>query len=294
MKKFNRYKVNCSELPDLMSKEQGNNPPTENDLSEFLKIIQKDMVDITERQKSLLLDVVSKTVNFDNNSLSATTKKSLYTHYAYSQYKVGKISLSGEKPLQFDKGEVAEPDAIKLLSKLDNKEYSKNTILYSNNFFKGIPDIVVTENNKIVGVKDIKVPIDFPSFLERVDGDCLRDDSWEMRAYLDILDLRYGEICYCLVNMPDQYKDKRLSEHRDRMILQCYTPEHIKRRLKQIEKSMLYDYIPDELKVRRFMVERKGYFTKQAHSRVRLLRQKLLQLHNKFTNPVILSEITEP
>jgi hypothetical protein len=269
-----------------MSKEQGNNPPTENELNEFYKILQKDMVDITERQKNLIDDVISRTVRHDTYGFSGSIKNSIYAHYAYSQYKVGKVSLSSEKPLQLDKGEVAEPDAIKLLSKIDGAEYKKNEKLFSNNYFKGVPDIIITENDKIVGVKDVKVAVDLPSFLERVDGDCLKDDAWEMRGYLDVLGIKSGEICYCLVNMPDQYKEKRLLEHHNRMILSGYTKEHIKKKLKQIEKSMIYDYIPDELKVRRFVVERKGYFTTQAHGRVKLLRDRLNKLHDKFTNPL--------
>jgi hypothetical protein len=290
MAKFSRYKVNCSEISDLMGREQGNNPPTEKDLTEFLKIIQKDMVDISVNQKNLLLEVVKKTVDYDNYSLSASVKKSIYSHYAYSQYKVNKVSLSSEKPLQLDKGEIAEPDAIKLISSLDSKEYIKNTRLFNNKYFKGIPDIVLYDGDEIIGVKDVKVAIDFPSFLERIDGDCLKDDAWEMRGYLDILGLKQGEICYCLVNMPEQFKKKRLTESRDRYILQGYTPEHIRRKLRQIEKSMVYDYIPEELRVRRFIVERKGFFTKQAHGRVVTLRKRLEQLHEKFTNPVTLSQ----
>lgn len=273
-----------------MSREQGNNPPTENDMNEFLKIIQKDMVDITERQRATVLEIVSKAVNYDNYSLSATSKKSIYQHYAYSQYGISKVSLTSDKPLQLDKGEVAEPDAIKLLSSIDGVEYVKNTTLYSNRFFKGIPDIVLFNGDKIVGVKDVKVPLDFISFLERVDGDLLKDDAWEMRGYLDILDLKEGEVCYCLVDMPDQYKDKRLAEHQDRMLLQGFTKEHIRRRIRQISKSMMYDYIPDEFRIRKFPVHRKPYFTAQAHRKVKVLRAKLAQLHDKFTNAVPLLE----
>lgn len=293
MKKFNRYKVNASELPDLMTKEQGNTPPTQKETEEFFKIIQKDMVDITERQKGIIMDVISKTANYDYNSFSGTMKKLMYKHYAYSQYKISKVSVSSEKPMQLDKGEISEPAAIKLLSLADGVEYKKNDKLFSNQFFKGVPDIVVYENEKIVGVKDIKAPLDFIEYLERVDGDLLKDDAWEMRAYLDILDLRSGEICYCLVNMPDELKDKRLSEHTDRLTLKGYTVDHVKKIVKQIERSMGYDYIPDNLKIRRFTVERKSWFTKQAHASVKLLRQKMNRLHDKFTNTVTLVEIPE-
>lgn len=294
MKRFSTYKVNASDLSDLMSYEHGNDPATDDDFKEMLRISDKSMVDITEKQKSTIHQIVKQISSYDNNSLSSTTKKSIYQHYAYSQYKAGKVSQSGDKPLTLDKGEIAEPDAVKLLSTLDGVEYSKNTEVFQNKFFKGIPDILIkNENSNIVGVKEIKIPIDLPSYLERVDGDCLKDDAWELRAYLDILGISEGEICYCLVNLPEKNRKKKLDENKERMELSGYNTDYIKKRLKQIERSMIYDYIPNELKVTRFTVTRKNYFTSQAHKRVKLLRQRLTQLHEKFTNPLTLVEIPE-
>lgn len=285
-KKYYRYKVNASDVSDLMSAEQGNSPVSESDFEKFLSAVQKNMVDITELQKKLIRDVVYKTANYDSNSISLSIRKSIYEYYAYSRYGAGKVSLTGDKPIQFDKGEVAEPDAIQLLSRIDGVRYQKNETLHSNKFFKGIPDILIMEGEKIVGVKDIKVPLDLPSFLERVDGDYLKDDAWEMRAYLDILGLQKGEICYCLVNLPPAYRKRRLDEHRIRMELLGYEQTRIKRRLKQIEKSMVYDYIPEEFRVRRFTVERKSWFTTQMRKRVSVIRDRLQLLHEKFENPV--------
>lgn len=293
-KKFNRYKVNASDVPDLMSNEQGNKPATSEDFQNFLKIAEKQMVDITEKQKNTIHEIITQAVTYDNYSLSATIKKSIYQHYAYSQYKAGKVSGLGEKPLSLDKGEVAEPEAIKLLSSLDGVEYTKNEELFKSPFFKGIPDVIVRDDKqKIIGIKDIKIPIDLPSFLERVDGDYLKDDAWEMRAYLDILGLQEGEICYCLVDLPESNRKKRLEEHKIRMELKGYSPNHIKKMLKQIEHSMVYDYIPQELRVRRFPVMRKGYFTNQMRKRVKVLRDRLAKLHDKFINPLTLVEIPE-
>ena len=283
-KRFSRYQVNASQLPELMSREHGNIPPTEKDLDEFLRILSKDMIDITERQKSLLQQFVTKTLNYDNYSLSGTIKKALYQHYSYIRYGIGKVSLGSAIPAQLEKGEVAEPAAIELLSKVDGIQYTKNVDLYHSTFFKGIPDIVLKEGDKVVGVKDVKVSFDLPSFLERVDGDSLKDDRWEMIAYMDILNLKEGELCYCLVNMPDRMKEHKLKEYRERLVLLGISSDHIRRRLKTVEKSMIYDFLPPEKRIRRFTVARKGYFTTQARNRVRLVRELLGKLHDKFEN----------
>lgn len=285
--------MNCSELPELMSREQGNTPPSEKDLEEFLHILEKDMIDVTERQKYLLQQFVTKTVNYDRFSLSTTTRKALYRHYTYIMYGIGKVSLENKMPMQLEKGEIAEPSAIQLLSQVDGVEYKKNEKMFESPFFKGIPDIILEEGGKIIGVKDVKVSFDMPSFLERVDGDSVKDDRWEMVAYMDILGLKEGEICYCLVNMPDKMKEQKLRDYESRLTMLGIERDHIRKRLRRIEKSMVYDFIPAEKRVKRFTVQRKGYFTTQARNRVKLVRGLLSELHNKFENPLILPEIEE-
>lgn len=292
-KRFSRYKVNCSELPELMSREQGNNPPSEKDLDEFLGILEKNMIDVTERQKWLLQQFVTRTVNYDRFGLSSTVRKAIYRHYTYVMYGIGKVSLDNKMPMQLEKGEIAEPAAIKLLSQVDGVEYKKNERLFENPFFKGIPDIIQEENGKIIGVKDVKVSFDLPSFLERVDGDSVKDDRWEMVAYMDVLGLKEGEVCYCLVNMPDQMKEQKIKDYESRLISLGIEKENIRKRLKRIEKSMVYDFLPPEKRVKRFTVHRKGHFTGQARGRVKLVRQVLSKLYDKFEKSVILPEIEE-
>lgn len=281
-KKFDRYKVNCSWVPSLMAREQGVNPPTEKQFSDFLSILQKDIKDITVPMQEKLQRFVIKTVEYNDYPISIGFKRSLYEQYAYAMYGVNRVSNTRFVPLRLEKGEVAEPAAIALLSKIDGVEYVKNEKIFTNKYFKGIPDIVLEENGQIIGVKDTKVSFDLPTFLERVDNDSLKDDRWQMMAYMDVLGLKEGEIVYCLVDMPEQIKELRLREHEERMIDIGISKEHIKNRLKQIRNSMEYDYIPDELKIKRFKVERKPWFIRQIRDRVRLVRKELYDLDLKF------------
>lgn len=265
-----------------MAREQGVNPPTEKQFSDFLSILQKDIKDITVPMQEKLQRFVIKTVEYNDYPISIGFKRSLYEQYAYAMYGVNRVSNTRFVPLRLEKGEVAEPAAIALLSKIDGVEYVKNEKIFTNKYFKGIPDIVLEENGQIIGVKDTKVSFDLPTFLERVDNDSLKDDRWQMMAYMDVLGLKEGEIVYCLVDMPEQIKELRLREHEERMIDIGISKEHIKNRLKQIRNSMEYDYIPDELKIKRFKVERKPWFIRQIRDRVRLVRKELYDLDLKF------------
>lgn len=294
MKKYTRYKVNASEVVELMSREQGVTQPTPDDLAEFLKILNKQEVDITDNQIDKLQKFVLRTTSYDNYPLSATARKAIYKHYAYIEYGLSKVSNGGATSIQLEKGSMGEPAAIELLNKLDNANYTKNEKLYSNQYFKGKPDIVIMEGEKVVGIKEIKIPIDLPSFLEVFDTDAHRDDRWEVLAYLDIFRLPEAELCYCLVNMPDSIKELRIKENEERLLRMGVDSAQVKKRLKQIEASMCYDMIPDDKRVVRFRITRKGYFTSNMHKRVKVLRQRLAQLHDSFQKSLILEEIIEP
>lgn len=274
----------------------GNNPPSESQTEEFFRILQKDLVDITDSQKIKLQSFVTQTVNYNPNTLSLSVRKLLFKHYAYLEYGAFKISNGGDSIIQLEKGEVAEPDAIRLLSKLDGVEYVKNDEKFTNRYFKGVPDIVLRENNEIVGVKEIKIPLDLPSYLERYYSDePLQDDKWELLAYMDVLGLKEGEICYCLVDMPDEIRDTRLEQYKQKLKALGVKGYTAGRKVKQLEIAMRYDYFPEEKKVKRFTLQRKGYFTKQAHERVKLVRKMLNRLHEKIqNNGVALPEIAEP
>jgi hypothetical protein len=292
--KYSRYKVNCSEVVDLMSREQGVSQPSDNELIDFLKILDKKEVDITDKQIDTLQKFVLRTTTYDNYSLSASARKAIYKHYSYSEYGLSKVSNGGTNAIQLEKGSMGEPSAIELLNKLDNANYTKNEKTFSNRYFKGKPDILIMEGEKVVGIKEVKIPIDLPSFLEVFDTDAYRDDRWQVLAYLDIFDLKEAELCYCLVNMPPTIKQLRLQENEERLLRMGVAKDQISKRLKQIAASMEYDSIPEDKRVVRFKITRKSYFTKQMHQRVKVLRERMAKLHESFQKSLILDETAEP
>ena len=125
-KKYSRYKVNASEVVELMSREQGVSKPSDEDLQEFFKILEKKEVDITDSQIDKLQKYVLRTTSYDSYPLSKTARKAIYKHYAYAEYGMSKVSNGGTTAIQLEKGSMGEPAAIELLNKLDNANYTKN------------------------------------------------------------------------------------------------------------------------------------------------------------------------
>lgn len=284
---ISKLKINCASISPLISRPKGNNPPTEKEWKEFFQYVSREYCDITERQKFITREIVSKAIDYDPEKLSDTVRAELCKIYSYEVYGKSALNAGGTKPFTLDKGNLAEPDAIKLLSRLDGVEYVKNQRLISNRWFKGIPDILIGKYKKYVtAVKEIKTSYDLPAFLSLLNKPCESDNIWQMTGYLDILQLDEGEICHCLVNMPESMikdEEKRVADRCQKLNLE---EAEVEKRLFQLKASMVYDEIPEELRVVRFTVTKDKVRIRMAHDRVKLARVWLKELHESFQKSI--------
>lgn len=280
-----RIKINCSSIGSLMSRQKGNYPPTEKEMKECFGYLSREFEELSERQRYIAREILTKTIQYDPDGISETTKKEICEIYAYEVYGKSALNGGGTKPLTLTKGILAEDESIKLLSRVDGVEYRKNSRLVANRYLKGVPDIVIGQYRKyITGVKDIKTSFDLPEFLSLVGAPPKRDHVWQMMGYLDILGLESGEICYCLTNMPDsmrQAEEERLKNNYQKMDLE---EAEIERRLFAIKSSMIYDEIPDQMRVIRHKVHIDRVKTREIHSRVTLARKWLNELDSNFND----------
>ncbi len=286
---ISRLRINCASLGALTSSAQGNNPPSDKEWKDFFNYINREKDKLSDRMISEIKNVVYKQVSYDHNKLSDTVKKELCKIYAYEIYGKGSVNAGGTKPLTMDKGRLAEPDAIQMLSRLDGQEYVKNEKLIGNRWFKGIPDIINWKEKKVASlVKDIKVSYDLPSFLMLFNEPCDKGNSWQMTGYLDILQLDEGEICHCLVNMPEAMMQTEV----DRVMNRCKEMDmeqtEIEMKLLELKMNMMYDEIPEELRVVRYKVTKNTIRLNEAKARVRLARKWLAELNNEFQKPLTL------
>lgn len=277
-----------------MSREQGNSPLTENEIGELQKALQKDEIYITDSQRTKLSNIITKAVAYDPYSFSNSIKSVVREHYAYYIYGIPALSNSSKVPVQFDKGRLQEAAAIEFLSRIDNVSYNKNEKLVFNKYFKGVPDILLHENGEIVGVKDIKIPLDFDDYLEVIDSGLKRGDMWEMLGYLDVLGLKSGEVCYCLVNHPQYLVEEKIKELQERLLAEGFDKKYVKKRTLSLKRAMNFDQFSDDFKLRRFNVDRKGFYTKEMHDRASRVKQYLKLLDAKFTKKdIVLSQNKE-
>lgn len=287
------FKINCSQLGDLMGNARGNKPPTEAKIKKLYEILGRKYGELSESMKNTAHEILTKELLYDPKQPSASIQTDLIDIYAYEMYGKGKVPKGNESPLQFEKGTLVEPEAIKFLSKIDGVPYEKNEKLFSNKWFKGIPDILVkNEGGSIQKIIEIKCSYDLPSFIASVmKKQEPADNLLEVMGYMDLTGCKNAEIVHVLLDMPDKiqnFEEKRL---RERYRVFEIDEETVSLRIDQRLNDMEYSNIPTELKYFRLPVTLNKLTMKAVKSRVTHSKGWFQNIHNKFTkNHVILPQ----
>ena len=287
--KFNNFKVNCSSLGSLITNAKGNTEPTEKQWSDFFSYINKDTDKITPDQQLTVRDIVMRKMGHEPNKLSGTMEDALCKIFSYEIYGKSSLSGGGLKPLTLDKGVLGENEAIKMLSRVDGVEYSKNEEMFTNRYLKGIPDIVIKKGAAVKLVKDIKVVYDLPSFIELLHTSCDKDNSWQMTGFLDILKLKEGEICHCLVNMPEEMILAEINRITEKYKMLGYSDEQVDKKISELRHSMVYDEIPEHLRIYRYKVKSNGLRVSEIKKKMSLVRKWMRKTYDYFQNTLPLT-----
>lgn len=283
---YKTYKVNCTSIHSFLTSPKDNKPPTDNEIQDFLRFLNKDSIRITPPQIETLRKVIHKRISYDPERLSETAIKELIKTYAFEEYGCSGISYGGNW-IPTEKGRLAEPGAVELLSKLDGIPYKKNEKLYKGRWFKGIPDIIVKNEDKSVKkVIEIKIPTSLADYFHVLNGGLDLQHEWQMRGYLDIFKCAAGEVIYCLVNMPEVIYEAEKQRITNVLTNISAPQEEIERQLKQLHANMHYDHIPESQRIIRFPVEHDHNLIKSAHQRVKLARTHLQKMHELFQKPL--------
>lgn len=294
MELIENFKINCSQIGSLMGTSRINRPPTEKEIKKLLDILGRDYGELSEPMKHTAHEILTKAIDYEPNRPTGKIQSAMILFYAYAMYGKSKVSQGNDSPHQLEKGIAGEPEAIRFLSKLDGVEYEKNEELFSNKWFKGVPDILVEkEGGKVTKIIDVKVSYDLPSFIMSKIKNETSDNIYEMMGYMDLLGCKSGEIVHILVDMPDKianFEEKRL---RDRYKFLELDEDVITDRIGRVMNNMEYSCIPDELKYFRHPVTLNKLTMKAVKSRVTISKKWMKDIHTIFSqNLVTLPEIT--
>lgn len=171
--------------------------------------------------------------------------------YVYKKY--GKEPMGGsQRSVYTIKGKSVEDESILMLGRLDGREYEKNTERKNDDYFTGESDIAPAA---VDFIKDIKSSWDFATMLSVI-GKPLNPLYYSQgQVYLHLWGRKYYEVCYCLVNMPQE-----LIEGEKRKIFYAMnpvsdqSPEYLKE-IEKLENAWTFDDVPIRERVVRFGFE---------------------------------------
>lgn len=212
----------------------------------------------------------------NDEPLSKTAKSYLKKYYAYLKY--GKWSASLDKGNKYTKkGELGEPDSIRLCGFLDDRPYTKNPERFEDEFLTGEPDIIhlTVEGPYII---DVKTSWDIETFM-----DCLGKDLsplywWQIQGYFALTGAQSGEVSYCLVDTPEVLLNQEKNWLMNRMDAATeLNPEYMAAEKELINNMTFSDMPPQERRIR-FTVERDDEAIEKIYKRVVKCREYLAEI----------------
>jgi hypothetical protein len=171
-----------------------------------------------------------------------------------------------------------------MLSRIDSQTYKKNDLRFTNLYLTGEPDIIVTDNGQSVAIIDIKSSYDFATLLSNIGSPLNPLYRYQVQGYMALTGTEYAEVCYCLVNMPQEM----INSEKKRLFyaLNAATednPEYV-RQVSKLENNMTFDEVPIKERVVRFPVPYDEALIQRVYKRIDQCREWLKEFDVEHTN----------
>lgn len=229
---------------------------------------------------NLLAEPQSK-ADKDAGRLGLTCQKELIK--IYNQVVYGRKKDITTK--QMDKGIQAEPESIKLFSKVEGKIYYKNEDHLENEWFTGHPDIFLGDNiQNATEVSDIKTSWELDSFMPKLIESPDKCYECQLNVYYDLTGAKTGSIAYCLVSAPMNIVESEKKALLWKMnVISEESPEY-KRAAAELERLMVFDDIDYRERVIKKTVERNDELIAKMKAKVPIFRNWLQDFHKMHMN----------
>lgn len=181
--------------------------------------------------------------------LSETCKTHLCDIYTSNKYDI----TEDIKNKYIEKGLRREEDAITLYTLVCGVMYSKNKIRKFNEWINGECDI---DKKGEIFVGDTKSNWSVFQFTRTVAKPINFKYKWQLKGYCWLFGKRLGKLIYCLLDTPEH-----LIVAEERRLLYDFlgSEEEYKEACKELRRCHIYDYIPNEEKIREYEV----YFSEE-------------------------------
>jgi len=213
----------------------------------------------------LLTDPRSK-----SETLSETAKS-----YIQDLFKERELGIYKEFSSRYtDKGLEMEDEAIQFASEVLNWDFVvKNETRFNNEWITGEPDI--NTDSLLADIKCSWNGSTFPLFDETLKN---KDYYWQLQGYMQLTGHDTSELVYCLMSTPLQIVEDEIRRQHWKLNL---IEEDLEVR-DVIQKMHNFDHIPNELRVKRFIVQKDEAAQQKIKERVEVARDYYQQLKNRL------------
>lgn len=191
--------------------------------------------------------------------------------YIEDLFKEKELGISKEFWSRYtDKGLIVEDEAIEFASQVLGWDFVvKNTERYNNDWITGEPDVITKDL-----LADIKCSWDgstFPLFNTELKN---KDYFWQMQGYMWLTGLQQAELVYCLMNTPHEIVEDEVRRAHWKANL---IDENLDLR-EAVQSQHNFDHIPNNLRIKRFIVEKDEEAIERIKEKVELAREYYEQL----------------
>lgn len=205
-----------------------------------------------------------------SETLSETAKS-----YIQDLFKERELGIYKEFSSRYtDKGLEMEDQAIQFASEVLNWDFVvKNTERFNNEWLTGEPDI--NTDNLLADIKCSWSGSTFPLFDETLKN---KDYYYQLQGYMMLTGHDKSELVYCLMNTPHQIVEDEVRRQHWKLNL---IDEDLDVR-QAVQEMHNFDQIPNNLRVKRFIVQKDEVAQKKIKERVEVAREYYQQLKNRL------------
>jgi hypothetical protein len=205
-----------------------------------------------------------------SETLSETAKS-----YIQDLFKERELGIYKEFSSRYtDKGLEMEDEAIQFASEVLNWDFVvKNEVRFNNEWITGEPDI--NTDSLLADIKCSWNGSTFPLFDETLKN---KDYYWQLQGYMQLTGHETSELVYTLMDTPLQIVEDEIRRQHWKLNL---IEEDLEVR-DAVQKMHNFDHIPNELRVKRFIVQKDETAQQKIKERVEVAREYYQQLKNRL------------
>ena len=201
-----------------------------------------------------------------SETLSETAKS-----YIQDLFKERELGIYKEFSSRYtDKGLEMEDEAIQFASEVLNWDFVvKNEVRFNNEWLTGEPDI--NTDNLLADIKCSWSGSTFPLFDETLKN---KDYYYQLQGYMMLTGHETSELVYCLMNTPHQIVEDEVRRQHWKLNL-IEEDLDVRQAIQEIHN---FDQIPNNLRVKRFIVQKDEAAQEKIKERVQIAREYYNQL----------------